>query len=181
MLSVGWVGWTVDDSGRPDPGSTERARFERTYEEDWLAVFRLATAWTNDRDAAEDIAQETFMRLWHHRTTFDWEHPALPWLLVTARHLCASRFRALKRLVSLARANPTVHELAVSDGDRSGTDRWIDTKRAMARLAPRERAALIGVEVIGLSTAEAGLVLGVTDGAVRALISRARRKLGEDA
>jgi RNA polymerase sigma-70 factor (ECF subfamily) len=172
------VGWPVTDHPQSDP---QRARFDRTYEENWLAVFRLATAWTNDRDAAEDIAQETFIRLWHHRGTFDWEQPALPWLLVTARRLSASRFRILKRLISLAIANPTVRELAISDAAGSVTDRWIDTKRAMARLAPRERTALIGVEVIGLSTAEAGLALGVSDGAVRALISRARRKLGEDA
>jgi RNA polymerase sigma-70 factor (ECF subfamily) len=175
------VGWRLTDDPQAGHPDVERTRFERTYEEGWLAVFRLATAWTNDRDAAEDIAQETFIRLWRNRATFDWSQPALPWLLVTARRLSASRFRTLRRLVSLAHGNPTVHELAVSDAAGSGADRWIDAKRAMARLAPRERTALIGVEVIGLSTAEAGLVLGVTDGAVRALISRARRKLGEDA
>jgi RNA polymerase sigma-70 factor (ECF subfamily) len=178
---VEWVGWQVNDHPQPDPQRIELARFDRTYQENWLDVFRLATAWTNDRDAAEDIAQDTFIRLWRHRGSFDWDRPALPWLLVTARRLAASRFRALRRLITFAVASPTIHELTVGDAGSPGMDRWIDTKKAMARLAPRERTALVAVELIGLSTAEAGDVLGVSDGAVRALISRARRKLGEDA
>lgn len=171
----------MSDHPPADPARVERAHFDRAYEENWQAVFRFAAAWTNDRDAAEDIAQDAFVRLWGHRATFDWSEPALPWLLVTARRLAASRFRVLKRLVSFALAGPTVHELTVGDAGSPGVDRWIDARKAMARLTPRERAALVGVGLMGLSTAEVGRALGVSEGAVRALISRARARLGAEA
>jgi len=164
-----------------DRDQADRARFERTYEENWLPVFRFATAWTNDRDAAEDIAQETFIRLWGHRATFDWDAHALPWLLVTARRLAVSRFRVLRRFLRLTVSEVTVREVAVRDGSTDMPDRWLDTSAALSRLAPRERAALMSVAVLGLSPAETGRVLGTSEGAVRALISRARKKLAEGA
>ncbi len=164
-----------------DRDRADRARFERTYEENWLPVFRFATAWTNDRDAAEDIAQETFIRLWGHRAMFDWDAHALPWLLVTARRLAVNRFRALRRLLAVTVREVAVREVAVRAGAPNDPDRWLDTRAALSRLAPRERAALLSVAVIGLSPAEAGRALGVSEGAVRALISRARKKLAEAA
>ena len=71
--------------------------YERAYGAYWTTVFRFALAWTNDWGAAEDVAQETFARLWRHRSKVAWERDVLPWLLVTARHLLTDRFRKLRR------------------------------------------------------------------------------------
>ena len=79
--------------------STEVA-YERAFEEHWSDVFRFALAWTNDWTAAEDLAQEAYLRLWDHRGRLDWDRPVLPWLLVTTRRLATDRFRALRRRLS---------------------------------------------------------------------------------
>ena len=63
-------------------------------------MFRFALAWTNDWTAAEDLAQEAYLRLWDHRGRLDWGRPVLPWLLVTTRRLATDRFRALRRRLS---------------------------------------------------------------------------------
>ena len=67
--------------------STELA-YERAFQTHWGDVFRFALAWTlNDWAAAEDLAQEAFLRLWDHRGDLDWDRPVLPWLLVATRRL----------------------------------------------------------------------------------------------
>lgn len=140
----------------------------------WTPVFRFALALTNDWDAAEDLAQEAFARLWSRRSTLDWERPMLPWLLTTTRHLAMDRFRRLRR--ALARRGPA----GQSNLDGDDRVRWLDVQRAMARLPAAERAALTMVAVQGMSYDEVAAALDSTSGAVRARVSRARRRLGDE-
>src|SRR3954447_18948526 len=80
--------------------------YERAFADHWTDVFRFALAWTNDWTAAEDLAQESYLRLWDHRGGLDWERPVLPWLLVTTRRLATDRFRRLRRRLSTPGAAP---------------------------------------------------------------------------
>ena len=148
--------------------STEIA-YERAYEEHWSDVFRFALAWTNDWAAAEDLAQEAYLRLWNHRADLEWDRPVLPWLLVATRRLATDRFRALRRRL-LPASQPATLDTAVHA-------RWLDVSAAMAELSPLERTALVMTAVEGATYEEAGLVLGTTAGALRAAVSRARSKL----
>lgn len=148
--------------------STE-IEYERAYEEHWSDVFRFALAWTNDWAAAEDLAQEAYLRLWNHRDHLDWDRPVLPWLLVTTRRLATDRFRALRRRL-LPVSQPATLDTAVHV-------RWLDVCAAMAELSPLERTALVMTAVEGATYEEAGRVLGTTAGALRAAVSRARTKL----
>ena len=129
-------------------------------------------AWTNDWQAAEDLTQETFLRLWSHRGTIDWERPLLPWLVVTGRRLANNRFRSLRRRLG-----------AIGDPARSNEGavvRWLDVRAAFARLTAIERAAIVLTALEGHSYSEAAQMLSTTDGALRSAVSRARQKLGED-
>jgi RNA polymerase sigma-70 factor, ECF subfamily len=148
--------------------STEIA-YERAYEEHWSDVFRFALAWTNDWAAAEDLAQEAYLRLWNHRAQLDWERPVLPWLLVATRRLATDRFRALRR-----RLLPAPHPATL---DTAVQARWLDVCAAMAELSPLERTAIVMTAVEGATYEEAGRVLGTSAGALRAAVSRARTKL----
>ncbi len=154
-------------------GSAEPTRraFEGAYADCWTPVFRLALAWTNDWPAAEEIAQESFARLWKRRDSVDWGEPMLPWLLTTARHLATDRFRRLRRLIG-----PRAIETALDLDQRA---RWLDVRAAFARLSRLERAALALTAVSGLDSEEAAAALGTTSAAVRSAVFRARRKLEE--
>lgn len=148
--------------------STEIA-YERAYEAHWSDVFRFALAWTNDWTAAEDLAQDAYLRLWKHRAHLAWDRPVLPWLLVTTRRLATDRFRTLRRRL-LPTSPPATLDAAVQA-------RWLDVCTAMAGLSPLERTALVMTAVEGASYEEAGRVLGTSAGALRAAVSRARTKL----
>ena len=165
LLPVVYVGVTTHMA---IADSTDIA-YERAYEAHWPDVFRFALAWTNDWTAAEDLAQEAFIRLWNHRANLDWERPVLPWLLVTTRRLATDRFRQLRRRIV------PVHPPATLDqGLRA---RWLDVCAAMAQLSTLERTALVMTALEGASYDEAAAVLGTSAGALRAAVSRARTKL----
>ena len=148
---------------------TETGRYELAYEANWSDVFRFALAWTNDWAAAEDLAQEAFIRLWQHRRDLDWGRPVLPWLIVTTRRLALDRFRALRRrLLPVRREEPF---------DEAARDRWLDVQAALRTLTPLERAALVMTALEGWSYAEAAEALGGSAASLRAAVSRARDKL----
>jgi RNA polymerase sigma-70 factor, ECF subfamily len=143
--------------------------YQRAYDEHWPDVFRFALAWTNDWAAAEDLAQESYLRLWNQRNRLDWSRPALPWLLVTTRRLATDRFRQLRRRISPPPPPESLNETA--------RDRWLDVSAAMASLSPLERSALVMTALEGMSYDEASDILATTPGALRAAVSRARTKL----
>jgi RNA polymerase sigma-70 factor (ECF subfamily) len=145
--------------------------YERAFEAHWTDVFRFALAWTNEWTAAEDLAQDAYIRLWNHRDRLDWTRPVLPWLLVTTRRLATDRFRTLRR-----RLLAPTHEASV-DGDPALRTRWLDVCAGMNELSPLERTALVLTAIHGTTYDEAGAVLGTTAGALRAAVSRARAKL----
>jgi RNA polymerase sigma-70 factor (ECF subfamily) len=145
--------------------------WQRAYDEHWPDVFRFALAWTNDWAAAEDLAQDAFVRLWNQRDRLDWDRPALPWLLVTTRRLATDRFRRLRRLISPPPQPESLNEAI--------HDRWLDVAAAMERLSPLERTALVLTAVEGASYEEAADALGTSAAALRAAVSRARTKLEE--
>jgi RNA polymerase sigma-70 factor (ECF subfamily) len=143
--------------------------YERAYVGFSAEVFRFLLAWTNDWSAAQDLTQEAFVRLWQHRHSLDWDRPVLPWLVVTARRLANNRFRTVRRrVIPMTVGGPS---------DETVRARWLDVKKAMSRLTALERTALILTAVEGWSYTEVGSVLGRTDGALRAAVSRAREKL----
>lgn len=143
--------------------------YQRAYDRFSKDVFRFVLAWTNDWTSAEDLTQETYLRLWRHRASIDWDRPILPWLLVSARRLANNRFRALRRSLVPIRSEPPSDELTRA--------RWLDVCQALGTLTPLERTALIMTAVEGWSYAEVADALNTTDGALRAAVSRARDKL----
>lgn len=150
-------------------GEPVERQYERAYERFSVDVFRFVLAWTNDWTSAEDLTQETYLRLWRHRAAIDWDRPILPWLLVTARRLASNRFRALRRRPPLVGSE--------RPSDESVHVRWLDVRQAMGRLTPLERTALILTAIEGWSYADVAGVLQTTEGALRAAVSRARDKL----
>jgi RNA polymerase sigma-70 factor (ECF subfamily) len=145
--------------------------YERAYDRHWGDVFRFALAWTNDWGAAEDLAQDAFVRLWNHRADLDWDRPVLPWLLVTARRLATDRFRAIRRRLA---SPPEPQGLGEDPSLRA---RWLDVSAAMDRLSAIERTALVMTAIEGATYEEASRVLDTSAGALRAAVSRARQKL----
>jgi RNA polymerase sigma-70 factor (ECF subfamily) len=144
--------------------------YERAFEAHWDDVFRFSLASTKDWAAAEDMAQDAYLRLWGTRERVDRDQPVLLWLQVTTRRLATDRFRSLRR-----RLVPTGSE--AGGLDESVRARWLDVRAAMNVLSPLERTALVLTAIEGISYDDAARTLGTSAGALRASVSRARQKL----
>ena len=140
----------------------------------------------NETDAA-DLAQETFVRVYHHRARFDPGQRFATWLYAIATNLLRDRFRWHKRhpQVSLD-AEPDGAGAIVDtlpDGSASASDRLVAEERAAEVRAaieslPEElRTPLILSEYEDLPHAEIGAVLNCSAKAVETRLYRARNHL----
>src|SRR3990172_1892081 len=62
------------------------------------SVFNVCYRMTNERREAEDLAQETFLRIYSRLASFDLERPLGPWLRRAAANLCINHLGAEKAI-----------------------------------------------------------------------------------
>ena len=119
---------------------------------------------------ADDVVQETYLRLLRVPVSFDSRNELRAYLFRIASNLIADHFRKQKRESPLTDAP----ESAVQTGDRSSR---VDMQRVFSLLRPRERQLLWLAHVEGANYHELAKALGLRGGSVRVLLSRARKKL----
>ncbi|MBX6377613.1 MAG: sigma-70 family RNA polymerase sigma factor [Clostridia bacterium] len=148
-----------------------REAFDRHYGE----VVHHACHLIQDAAGAEDIAQETFVRL-YLACTGGVSPPDRPrsWLLAVATRLAYNHLRAEER----RRRREAAYVGTAADGPKEGTDHGsgLDLLRALERLEPRDRLALL-LRAAGYAYADVASALGIEVSSVGTLLARARRRL----
>ena len=126
---------------------------------------------------AEDIIQETFLRLWTHGSKYDPGKAKLTtWLHNIAHNLCIDHFRKFNRLVD----ESSTEEVPVESGPEENYIQQTISKtvqEAMMDLPERQRSAIIMCHYQGLSNKDAAMILNVKVEALESLMARGRRKL----
>ena len=129
-------------------------------------VFGALALYLADDALAEDLAQETMLRLWRDRSRIsEVDHPDR-WALRVAFNLAKSRWRRLgvERRSHLHNGN----QAPASDPADA-----LAVRAAVAELPPRQRAAIVLRYFNDLSVADAAQVMGCAEGTVKALTSQA--------
>lgn len=140
-------------------------------------VMALATRLLRDRAAAEDVAQEAFLRVW--RGAREWRSGSArydTWLHTVVLNLCRDRLRRRRELTGEIvpdRADPAL------DAEQAllATERARRVADAIAALPERQREAIVLVHYQDLSGAEAAAALEVSIEALESLLARGRRTL----
>lgn len=138
-------------------------------------VWRLC-AHLVDRDSADDLTQEVYVRAVPALTRFRGDSSARTWLLSIARRTCIDWFRRTARTRRL-------HErlVAVATDHSAGSDPAEmfsgDVDAIVNSLSGGRRTAFILTQVLGLSYAEAAEVCDVAVGTIRSRVARAREEL----
>jgi RNA polymerase sigma-70 factor (ECF subfamily) len=140
-----------------------------------------AATGTGATDAeADDIAQEVMIRLWQMRTRLGSISSIDGFTATIARHLTISGYR--KSRSDEARQKffkPLSQSMSPEDAMVMKDDeRWLEAR--LRELPSTEYEILRMRQVEGRSFGEIAAVLGITEGSVRTLLSRARRKLLEE-
>jgi RNA polymerase sigma-70 factor (ECF subfamily) len=157
------------------------AAFGRIVEAFQGPVFNLCYQMLGEREAAEDAAQETFLKAYRNLGRYDRERKFINWLLAIASNHCVDRLR--KRRLQLA-------PLRVLDwsGRHSGDDPGPEAAlakaedertvhRLLSELGGLDRATIVLRYWHDLSYAEIAEVLGLTGSAVKSRLHRARNEL----
>jgi len=153
-----------------DAMEAEQPDFADFFRAEYQTLLRAMYLISGNREEAQELAQDTFVKAcerWDRVRGMDNPAGYLYRTAVNTRRSVARRLRlAAQRVLSLR--PPDV--IAQSD-DRD------QIRRALALLPVSQREAIVLVEWLGLTDAEAGRVLGVSAGAVRVRISRAKSSL----
>lgn len=156
-------------AGRGDRGAF--ADFVRATQAD---VWRLC-AHLVDRQSADDLTQETFMRTSRGLRTFRGDASGRTFVLSIARRTCADELRRRsRRLVLTGKLRAHVVPNDDVDPDPSG---GVDLNRLVDSLGPERRDAFVLTQILGLPYAEAAKVCGCPVGTIRSRVARARADL----
>jgi RNA polymerase sigma-70 factor (ECF subfamily) len=144
-------------------------------------VYRLCRLMMGQSAAAEDLAQDTFLRAFRKLDRFD---PArgnfANWLLTIARRLCLNALQKRQHRALLEEAQAHVPLSSQDEGPmahaaRSESLRAID--RALAQLPPDQQRAFIFAEIEGMPHHDIAQIEGIAIGTVKSRVSRAKLAL----
>ena len=173
----------MDGSLRAVPGAEvvesevaeEPRRFEDFFGSEHARLFGALCLVTGDRHEAEEIMQDAFLRLWERWEKVSGLDDPSSYLFRTAMNVFRNRYRraalGIRRTFSLT---PSEDAFATVE------DRDV-VVRALRGLTPDQRAAVVLTGYVGLTSEEAGKMLGMRASTVRTLATRARAALREKA
>ena len=141
-------------------------------------VWRVCAA-LGDRQSADDLTQETYLRAFGSLHRFEGRSSLRTWLLSIARRVCADAVRSRRRRrLTLVREDAELEALGSGDdADRVGEGAAVAD--LLARLDPDRREAFVLTQLLGLPYAEAAEVAGCPVGTIRSRVARARADLVE--
>jgi RNA polymerase sigma-70 factor, ECF subfamily len=154
--------------------------FERHRDRLWAVAIRTL----GDPEEAADALQDAMIAAFRRAASFRGDSAVTTWLhrIVVNAALDRMRRRAA-RPTTAGQDDEALDTLAVVAGgqplsDPSGTtDTAIDVMAALRQLVPDQRAALVLVDMLGYSIADAAEVLGVSEGTVKSRAARGRARL----
>jgi RNA polymerase sigma-70 factor (ECF subfamily) len=165
----------------------DHVAFRRVVEAHQGRIFAYLGRMGLDGATAEDIAQETFLRLWRHAREFDAKRARLAtWILTIARNLALTHLtRPARRFEVMDGADPPDVACDEPRPDEALADkqRRVRLLAALERLAPADRSLLAASYFADLDLAEIARVEGCSPGAAKVRLHRARerlRKIWED-
>ena len=147
------------------------ADFESFYLANRVRLFRALVVVTRDVHAAEEVSQDTFVKIWErwdrvrrmeNPTGFLYRTALNSWFQIHRQAV-----RAARRVAAVGQALDPLR--VVEDRD--------DLARRLLELPARQRAALVLTEYLGHDSAEAGRALRIRPGTVRRLASKGRASL----
>jgi RNA polymerase sigma-70 factor (ECF subfamily) len=148
--------------------------FADFFEQHRDRLFRAAWLVCRDRHEAEEIAQDAFLRVWQRWNAVRTLEDPAAYLFRTALNVTRNRKRhaalAARRFVHLA---PPRDEVATVDARDV-------VVRALGGLTTRQRAAIVLVDLLDMTSEDAARTLGVRPATVRVLAARAREALRKE-
>ena len=162
-----------------DPGA-----MAELYDRYGRMIYSLTLRVVRDHAAAEDLVQETFIRIWTRAQSIHEKTVTLgPWLLAVARNRAIDHFRSAG---GRERKNVELEEIhhprlySQVESDLLASDKTRRVRAAMEKLAPNYRQVMELAYFEGLSQSEMAEKLGQPLGTIKTWVRAALRNLREE-
>jgi RNA polymerase sigma-70 factor, ECF subfamily len=160
----------------------EQGALAALYDRYGARVFALALRLLGDRQAAEEVAQDVFLRIWQRADTFQpGTSSVLAWLLAITRNRSIDELRS-RRAAARRQEIAELPRAPAGDADdpqRRAEDRLLadDVRRVLVDLPPRQRRAVELAVFGGLTHSEIAAALDAPLGTVKSWLRQGLRQL----
>jgi RNA polymerase sigma-70 factor (ECF subfamily) len=162
---------------RVTPERSASEQFEALYQSTFPRVYAYVASMLRDRSAAEEVTAQAFERAYRKRSTYRAGRGSPEaWLFGIARHAALDELRRLKRRAPLE-ADPEDLSALPPEDHAEGVVRRETVRAALATLEPRDRDLVALKFQAGLSNAEIGRVLAMSESNVGTKLHRTMEKL----
>lgn len=157
-----------------------------TPSDDWLdpwiqqwgdPITRLAYLVLGDRERAQDVAQEVFLRLYEHHAAHPQRLIAVGWLYTVTRNLCRDVLRQQRRRPEVFGMDRDAPDSAVSWEGAVTTS--VAIRQTLAELSPRDRECLWLYYYADLTVDDMAAALKLSPATIRTRLHRARHRFAK--
>jgi RNA polymerase sigma factor (sigma-70 family) len=167
--------WIVRAEGEviefPSERVEARARFDEFFEDEHEHLFKALYFVTGSRHDAEELMQDAFLRLWERWDEIARMDDPTGYLFRVA--LNGFRMRRRRATTAVRKVAPVVEARDVF----LDAEIRADVRQLLLGLTPRQRAALLLVDLLGYPSEQAARILRVRPSTVRALATQGRQAL----
>jgi len=142
-------------------------------------LFRFANRLLEDREEAEDMVQEVFIKLWNRRDKLDEYRSVEALAMVSTRNLCLDKLK--RRKITIERIENLRDEMTESRQDqKTDLSDIVHKIHQIIQTLPEQQQSIIQLrDIEGYDFEEIAELLDMNENAVRVNLSRARKKIRE--
>lgn len=156
----------------------DRAAFDCLLGRHLDSVYGYIYRLTGSATDAQDLVQETFLRVWQKAGSYRARKGAFAtWLFRIARNLCIDQSRRRRPLPDSQAIQSAADPAPNAETSLARARQLAALQAALDKLPEAQRSALLLCQVQGFSNREAASILGVSVRALESLLARARRGL----
>ena len=159
--------------------SRYREAFELLLDRYQHKAFRLAYSMLGNEASAEEMVQDTFLRIWKALPSYRGDASLSTWIYAITRNRCLTRRKDLRERRSISIEEPSVKAAVDSllASKPEGGERLPDSAMLLAQLSPPYREVLRLFYLEEKSYEEVAAMLGLPIGTVKTYLHRARKQL----
>ena len=145
--------------------------FETIYKKYWAKIFRLCIGYLNDYSLAQDIAQETFIKVWQYLPTFREEARIGTWIFRIATNNCLQQLKQQKQII------PAALPLDLSEEERTDIEPQIQLLYKCIALLPEIDRIIILLELEDIKQNQIAQIVGLSESNIRVKLHRIKSQL----
>lgn len=153
--------------------------FEKLVDRYKGRLVNVITRMLNDQSEAEDLVQETFLRVWTHRQDYDFSYCLSTWIYTIALNLAKNELRKHRKFKFFNLIEMSEKGIEIPDPKMGPSALGHMLDQAIGTLPVKYKTAFLLRDVEQMSYEEVAQILGVPLGTVKSRVNRARAVLKE--